>query len=102
MQGPAVIGEGSALVVELAQQIEPAEALAELAKVPGIARHSAGGGMLPGPSTREAGRSDDVLVGSLRSDPSRERGLQLWMVADPVRLAATNAVKLAEARIHLH
>jgi aspartate-semialdehyde dehydrogenase len=102
VQVPAFIGEGSSLFVELAEEIEPGEALAALDKVPGIARYSAGGGTLPGPSTRDASGSDDVLVGSLRADASRERGLQLWMVADPLRLAASNAVKLAEARIHLH
>ena len=102
IQVPAFVGEGSALFVELGEAVDPAEALGALDKGPGSARHAAGAGTLPGPSTRDAAGSDDVRIGSLLRDPSCPRGLQLWMVADPLRLAATNAVKLAEARIHLH
>ncbi len=102
VQVPAFIGEGSSLFVELRELIDPAEALAALDKLPGIARYGVGAGSLPGPSTRDAAGSDHVLIGSLRRDASCERGLQLWMVADPLRLAASNAVKLAEARIHLN
>jgi aspartate-semialdehyde dehydrogenase len=42
-----------------------------------------------------------VLVGRIRRDPTSERGLLFWLAADPVRLAATNAVQLAEARFHV-
>ncbi len=38
-------------------------------------------------------------MGRLRRDPSSERGLLLWIVADTLRLAAVNGVKLAEARL---
>lgn len=102
VQVPAFVGEGSSLFVELAQQVDPGELLAELDKVPGIERFSGGGGTLPGPSMREVGGSDQVLIGSLRRDPSSEQGVALWVVADPICLAASNAVKLAEARTHLH
>jgi aspartate-semialdehyde dehydrogenase len=44
-----------------------------------------------------AGR-DDVLVGRIRLDPSHERCLNLWVVADNLRKgAATNAIQIAEA-----
>ena len=42
------------------------------------------------------------LVGRLRRDPTSPAGVLLWLAADPVRLAATNAVRLAEARLELH
>jgi aspartate-semialdehyde dehydrogenase len=43
-----------------------------------------------------AGR-DEVLVGRIRRDPTHERCLNLWVVADNLRKgAATNAVQLAE------
>jgi aspartate-semialdehyde dehydrogenase len=42
---------------------------------------------------------DSVLIGRLRGDPSVERGLQLWLVADPLRLAASHAIQLAVLRL---
>jgi aspartate-semialdehyde dehydrogenase len=40
---------------------------------------------------------DEVFVGRLRKDPSRENCLDLWIVADNIRKgAATNAVQIAE------
>ncbi len=50
------------------------------------------------PTALDATGRDDVLVGRLRRDPSHERGLQLWVVADNLRKgAAVNAVQIAEA-----
>jgi aspartate-semialdehyde dehydrogenase len=49
------------------------------------------------PLAIEAAGRDDVLVGRIRRDPSHERCLNLWVVADNLRKgAATNAVQLAE------
>jgi aspartate-semialdehyde dehydrogenase len=40
---------------------------------------------------------DDVFVGRIRPDESRENCLNLWIVADNLRKgAATNAVQIAE------
>lgn len=40
---------------------------------------------------------DEVFVGRIRRDPSREKTLNLWIVADNLRKgAATNAVQIAE------
>jgi aspartate-semialdehyde dehydrogenase len=56
-----------------------------------------------GPTTRDAVGRESVLVGRLRRDPSAPAGgLLLWIAADPVRLSAANAVRLAEARLDLH
>ena len=56
-----------------------------------------------GPSTRDAVSRASVLVGRVRRDPSAPGGgLLLWISADPVRLAASNAVRIAEARFGLH
>jgi hypothetical protein len=35
----------------------------------------------------------------MRGDASVERGLQLWLVADPLRLAASHAIQLAALRL---
>jgi aspartate-semialdehyde dehydrogenase len=49
------------------------------------------------PLASEASGSDDVLVGRIRRDPSREHGLVMWIVADNLRKgAATNGVQIAE------
>lgn len=50
-------------------------------------------------ATAAAGR-DEVLVGRIRSDPSHERCLNLWIVGDNLRKgAATNAVQVAEVLV---
>ena len=39
------------------------------------------------------------MVGRVRSDPSIENGILLWVAADTLRLAAVNAAKIAETRL---
>ena len=49
------------------------------------------------PTSLDAAGRDDVLVGRIRSDPSHERCLNLWIVGNNLRKgAATNAVQVAE------
>ena len=49
------------------------------------------------PFASDAARTDDLLVGRIRRDPSRPNGLALWIVADNLRKgAATNGVQIAE------
>src|SRR5947208_16033630 len=75
--------------------LEPDSALVLLAAAPVIVVvDSPGEGLYPLAS--EAAGRDDVLVGRIRRDPSGERCLNLWVVADNLRKgAATNAVQLA-------
>lgn len=91
---PTFAGCGGSLALETERPATPAEVAECLGKAPGLALSEAP----EGPSTREAAAGEHVLVGRLRRDPGAERGLLLWLAADPVRLAATNAVRLAEAR----
>jgi len=52
------------------------------------------------PIPQQARGRDGVFVGRLRRDPSVERGINLWIVADNLRKgAATNAVQIAEVWI---
>jgi len=102
VQVPAFIGEGSQLSIEFDAAVDPVRVSETLDKVPGLRVLPVEAAGLPGPTTRDASGEDDVLVGAVRSDPTSARGLRLWVVADPVRLAATNAVKLAEARLRRH
>ncbi len=92
---PTFLGAGASIAVEVAEHLSAAELIELLAKSPGVALV---GDSMPSPTIREAAESELVLVGRVRRDPSSERGLLFWIAADPVRLAASNAVRLAETR----
>ena len=70
-----------------------------LAASPGIrVMDDLAGGVFPTPL--DAQEADDILVGRVRTDPSVENGLALWVVGDNIRKgAAQNAVQIAEAMI---
>jgi len=95
---PTFSGTGASIAVEVAEDLSPAELSELLAKSPGVALP---GDAMSSPTIRDAVESELVLVGRIRSDPSSERGLLFWLAADPVRLAANNAVRLAESRFHV-
>ena len=52
------------------------------------------------PTPVEAAGSDKILVDSVRADPDHPTGLWIWAVADNLRLAAVNAVEVAESLRH--
>jgi aspartate-semialdehyde dehydrogenase len=95
---PTFSGAGASIAVEVAEELSAVELSELLAKSPGVA--VLGDGMAS-PTLREAAESEVVLVGRIRSDSSWERGLLFWLAADPVRLAASNAVRLAETRFQV-
>lgn len=98
VQVPTFVGEGSTLAIEFERPLSPREARDVLAKAPGVELWDDE----QGPSTRDTSGHDVVLVSRVRPDPSNPKGLLLWCAADSLRLAATNAVKLAEMRLRLH
>jgi aspartate-semialdehyde dehydrogenase len=93
---PTFAGEGLSVVLETVQPLAAADLAVLLAKAPGVEVWSGEGA---GPSTRDATGRDAVLVGRIRpgpparteprGGPGDERSLLL---------AASNAVRLAEAR----
>jgi aspartate-semialdehyde dehydrogenase len=91
---PTFSGDGAALLVETERPLGPEAAHAVLEKAPSVRLWPEAGG----PSTRTAVGREAVLVGRVRPDPAGERGLQLWLAVDGLRLAAVNGVRLAEAR----
>jgi aspartate-semialdehyde dehydrogenase len=99
VQVPTFTGEGSALAIQTERALAPHQAAELLQKAPGVRVWEGGES---GPSMRDASRQDVALVGRLRRDPSLERGLLLWLASDPLRLAAANAIKLAETRLRLN
>jgi aspartate-semialdehyde dehydrogenase len=95
---PVFVGHSEAVHVETRDPIAPAAARALFAATPGVIvvdeprEHRY-------PLATLAAGTDDVFVGRIRADASREdgRGLVFWVVADNLRKgAATNAVQVAE------
>jgi aspartate-semialdehyde dehydrogenase len=52
------------------------------------------------PTQVEVAGSDKILVDSVTADPDHPTGLWIWAVADNLRLAAVNAVEVAESLRH--
>lgn len=91
---PTFAGMGIHLAVETARDLTPEACRERLGKTAGVSVFT----LEPGPTTRDAIGEDDVLLGRVRRDPGSERGLLLWLALDPARLAASNALRIAEAR----
>ncbi|MGE5326541.1 MAG: Asd/ArgC dimerization domain-containing protein, partial [Deltaproteobacteria bacterium] len=51
----------------------------------------------PAPSQADASGSNDILIDAVHRDASRKNGAWIWAVADNLRLAAVNAVEIAES-----
>ncbi|HSP65285.1 MAG TPA: aspartate-semialdehyde dehydrogenase [Candidatus Deferrimicrobium sp.] len=93
---PVAIGHSAAVWLEFEQPITADEARRLLAQAPGVL-------VVDDPATqqyptpRAVAGSDEVHVGRIRPDRSRDNGLALFLAADNLRKgAATNAVQVAE------
>jgi aspartate-semialdehyde dehydrogenase len=93
---PVAVGHAAAVWLEFDHTVGAAEARQVLADSPGVL-------VVDDPSTqqyptpRAVAGCDDVHVGRIRRDESRENGLALFLAADNLRKgAATNAVQVAE------
>lgn len=93
---PVFISHSESVLLELEKPLSPDDARALLAKAPGIevmdnpAEHVY-------PTPIDAAGKDPVYVGRIRIDTSAENGLNMWVVADNLRIgAALNAVRIAE------
>jgi aspartate-semialdehyde dehydrogenase len=99
---PVLQGHSESVNVETREPLSAEECRALLSGAPGIAVVDSPGAALYPLATAAAGE-DDVLVGRIRPDPSRERCLNLWVVGDNLRKgAALNAVQLAELLAEQH
>jgi aspartate-semialdehyde dehydrogenase len=93
---PVPVGHGEALFVETSRPLGPARARELLAAAPGIEVVDDGRGD-EYPTPADAAGRDEVLVGRIRRDLSRDNGLALWVVSDNLRKgAALNAIQIAE------
>jgi aspartate-semialdehyde dehydrogenase len=96
---PTFAGLGASLALETREAAGPEAVRDVLMKAAGLELWDPDA---VGPTTRDAVSRAAVLVGRVRRDPTAASGVLLWLAADPVRLAATNAVRIAEARLDLH
>jgi aspartate-semialdehyde dehydrogenase len=93
---PVFTGHSQSVNIETAEDLSPEACRELLSSAPGVTVvDNPSQGVYP-LATAAAGQ-DQVLVGRIRRDPSRERCLNLWIVGDNLRKgAATNAVQIAE------
>lgn len=94
---PVLISHSESVNVETRGDLEPERCRRLLAEAPGVA-------VVDEPAAHryplpiEAEGLDEVFVGRIRRDPSNERTLNLWVVADNLRKgAALNTVQIAES-----
>ena len=87
---PVVVGHAEAVWIETKEQLTRSDAERVLSEAPGLRLQKA-------PTHGHAIGSDDVFVGRVRSDPTVENGLVLFLVCDNLRKgAALNAIQIAE------
>jgi aspartate-semialdehyde dehydrogenase len=91
VQVPAFVGFGASVFVSGTGAFDAKRAADQLRAAPGVELVEDP----RGPTLRSVSSAEGVRVGRLRVAPG---GLALWLVADPLRLAAANAIHLAEAR----
>ena len=93
---PVFTGHSESVNIQTADDLSPEDCRELLSSAPGVTVvDNPAQGVYP-LATAAAGQ-DEVLVGRIRRDPSRERCLNLWIVGDNLRKgAATNAVQIAE------
>jgi aspartate-semialdehyde dehydrogenase len=98
---PVVGGHSESINLEFARDFDLDEVRAILRAAPGvILQDDPAAAIYPMPIT--ANNRDEVFVGRVRRDPSRENALNMWVVADNLRKgAATNAIQIAEY-LHAH
>ena len=93
---PVFIGHAEAINVEFENPIDEETARAALREQPGVSVvdfRQDEGYVTPA----ECAGEDQVFVSRIRSDPTGENGLSLWVVSDNLRKgAALNAVQIAE------
>ena len=93
---PVVGGHSEAVNVEFEKDFEIEDVIQSLSKFPGVVVYdNPAENKYPMPIL--AHNKDEVFVGRIRRDFSKEKCLNLWIVSDNIRKgAATNAIQIAE------
>jgi aspartate-semialdehyde dehydrogenase len=97
---PVFIGHSEAVNIEFEQPISADEARNILRNAPGclvIDKHEPGGYVTP----YEAAGEDATYISRIRTDPTVDNGISMWVVSDNLRKgAALNAIQIAECLIN--
>src|SRR5829696_2845544 len=97
---PVFVGHSEAVNIEFEKPISADEARELLRRAPGclvIDKRENGGYVTP----YEIAGEDATSISRIRTDPTVENGLQLWVVSDNLRKgAALNAIQIAESLIN--
>jgi aspartate-semialdehyde dehydrogenase len=93
---PVVGGHSEAINVEFEKEYDLQDAISLMSKFPGVVIYdNPAENKYPMPILSH--NRDEVFVGRIRRDHSREKCLNLWIVSDNIRKgAATNAIQIAE------
>lgn len=93
---PVQISHSESVLLEMDKPLGPEEARKILANSPAVeVMDNPSEGLYPTPL--DAAGKDPVYVGRIRKDTSSANGLNMWVVADNLRIgAALNAVRIAE------
>jgi aspartate-semialdehyde dehydrogenase len=93
---PVVGGHSEAVNIEFEKDFEIEDVIQSLSKFPGVVVYdNPAENKYPMPIL--AHNKDEVFVGRIRRDFSKEKCLNLWIVSDNIRKgAATNAIQIAE------
>ncbi len=92
LQVPVFYSTAVSLYVESAERVSPSDLVAAIDGAPIAIRRTSE----KAPSQAEAAGSDEILVDAMQPDAAHPAGIWLWAVADNMRLAAVNAVQIAE------
>jgi aspartate-semialdehyde dehydrogenase len=98
---PVFFGHSLAVHAAFERPVDPLQALEVLRRGSGIeVIESSSTAQFPTPATLSTA-PDRVYVGRMRADPTRDRALNFWVVADNVRkCAAHNAVSVAQILVN--
>ncbi|HEX5413497.1 MAG TPA: Asd/ArgC dimerization domain-containing protein [Terriglobia bacterium] len=92
IQVPVFYSTAVSLYVETQERVPPSDLVAALDGAPVVIRRASD----RAPSQADAAGSSEILVDAIQPDAAHPEGLWLWAVADNMRIAALNAVLIAE------
>jgi aspartate-semialdehyde dehydrogenase len=87
---PVLVGHSEAIWAEFEEPLSPGRAAELLGDAPGLR-------LVDLPTPKDAAGADEILVGRIRSDPTADNALALFLSGDNLRKgAALNAIQIAE------
>jgi aspartate-semialdehyde dehydrogenase len=92
LQVPVFYSTAVSLYAETEERVPPSDVVVALDGAPVTIRRTSE----KAPSQADAAGSNEILVDAIQPDAGHPAGIWLWAVADNMRLAAVNAVQIAE------